>query len=41
LRLKGQSPPFSPEAIQQLKPHIEKLCAEAVQSVLAKAGLLP
>jgi len=31
---------LSPEAIRQLKPHIEKLGAEAVQSALAKAGLL-
>ncbi len=33
--------PLSPEAIRQLKPHIEKLGAEAVQSALGKAGLLP
>jgi hypothetical protein len=29
------------EAIQQLRPHIEKLGAESVQSALGKAGLLP
>ena len=32
---------LSPEAIRQLKPQIEKLGAEAVQSALVKAGLLP
>lgn len=33
--------PLSPEVIRQLRPHIEKLGAEAVQSALGKAGLLP
>lgn len=32
---------LSPEAIRQLRPHIEKLGAGAVQSALGNAGLLP
>jgi hypothetical protein len=32
---------LSPEAIQQLRPHIQELGAEAVRSALGKAGLLP
>jgi hypothetical protein len=32
---------LSPAVIQQLRPHVERLCAEAVQAGLGKAGLLP
>jgi hypothetical protein len=32
---------LSPTVIQQLRPHIERLGAEAAQSALANAGLLP
>jgi hypothetical protein len=32
---------LSPTVIQQLRPHVERLSAEAVQSALGNAGLLP
>ena len=32
---------LSPTVIQQIRPHVESLGAEAVQSALGKAGLLP